>query len=159
MLIHELAQHTGVSAKTIRYYESVGLLPPPLRAANQYRLYTEHDVTLLHFIVGARSLGYPLSDIAQFFAVGENDSLPYQQVLASLDAHLSDVDRRIADLQAARDTLERIRSAAARRSQPQECDDQCVGYLLMTPSIRRRITAVDWRKQTECSTNHPKLST
>jgi DNA-binding transcriptional MerR regulator len=56
MLIHELAQRTGISAKTIRYYESVGLLPPPQRARNQYRLYTEHDAVLLRFIVGARSL-------------------------------------------------------------------------------------------------------
>ncbi len=76
MLIHAFAQHTGVSAKTIRYYESVGLLPPPRRAANQYRLYTEHDATLLQFIVGARSLGYPLADIARFLAVRENGSLP-----------------------------------------------------------------------------------
>ncbi len=130
MLIHAFAQHTGVSAKTIRYYESVGLLPPPRRAANQYRLYTEHDATLLQFIVGARSLGYPLADIARFLAVRENGSLPCQQVLTSLDARLGDIERRIADLQAVRDTLERIRSVAAARPQPQECDDQCVCHLL-----------------------------
>jgi DNA-binding transcriptional MerR regulator len=130
MLIHAFAQHTGVSAKTIRYYESLGLLPPPRRAANQYRLYTEHDATLLQFIVGARSLGYPLADIARFLAVGENGSLPCQQVLTSLDARLGDIDRRRADLLAVRDTLERIRSVAAARPQPQECDDQCVCHLL-----------------------------
>jgi DNA-binding transcriptional MerR regulator len=131
MFIHELAQRTGVSPKTIRYYEAVGLLPPPRRAANQYRLYTEHDATLLNFIVGARNLGYPLSDIARLLAVPENNSLPCQQVLASLDDRLSDIERRIADLQAVRDTLERIRRAAAERPQPQECDDQCVCHLLM----------------------------
>src|SRR5260370_28609960 len=96
MFIHKLAQHTGVPAKTIRYYESVGLLPRPRRAANQYRVYTEHDATLLHFIVGTRKLGYSLSDIAQFLAVGKNGSLPCQQVLASLDARVSDIERRIA---------------------------------------------------------------
>ncbi len=53
-----------------------------------------------------------------------------QQVLTSLDARLSDIERRIADLQAVRDTLERIRSVAAARPQPQECDDQCVCHLL-----------------------------
>lgn len=131
MFIHELAQRTGISAKTIRYYESIGLLPPPRRAANHYRLYTEHDATLLRFIVGARDLGYPLSDIAQFLTARENDSLPCQRVLASLDTRLSDIERRIADLRAVRDTLERIRRAAAERPQPQECDDQCVCHLLM----------------------------
>jgi DNA-binding transcriptional MerR regulator len=131
MYIRELAQHTGISAKTIRYYESVGLLPPPRRAANQYRLYTEHDATLLRFIVGARSLGYPLAEIAQFLAVGKNGSLPCQQVLDSVDARLSDIERRITDLQTVRDTLERIRNTAASRPQPRECDDQCVCHLLM----------------------------
>jgi DNA-binding transcriptional MerR regulator len=138
MLIHELAQRTGISAKTIRYYESVGLLPPPQRARNQYRLYTEHDAVLLRFIVGARSLGYPIADIARFLAVGENSSLPCQQVLASLDARLADIERRIADLQAVHDTLERIRSAAAQQTQPQEYDGQCVCHLLMIPSVNRR---------------------
>ncbi len=131
MFIRELARRTGVSAKTIRYYESVGLLPPPRRSANQYRLYSEHDAIVLRFIVGARSLGYPLAEIARFLAMRENDSLPCQQVLASLDARLCDIERRIADLQAVRDTLERIRSAAALRPQPQKCNDQCVCYLLM----------------------------
>jgi MerR family copper efflux transcriptional regulator len=131
MHIRELARQAGVSAKTIRYYESVGLLPPPRRAANQYRLYTEHDATLLRFIVGARGLGYSLAEITQFLAVGENGSLPCQQVLASVDTRLSDIERRIADLQAVRDTLRRIRSAAASRPQPRECDDQCVCHLLM----------------------------
>jgi MerR family transcriptional regulator, copper efflux regulator len=47
MLIRELAQRTGISAKTIRYYESVGLLPRPQRADNRYRLYTDTDIALL----------------------------------------------------------------------------------------------------------------
>src|SRR5260221_1084512 len=126
MLIRELAQRTGVSSKTIRYYESVGLLPCPQRASNHYRLYRDTDVELLRFIVGARSLGYPLAEIAQFLAARDNGSLPCQQVLASLEARLHEIERRIADLQVVRATLEQIRQEAQTRPQPPICDDRCV---------------------------------
>jgi DNA-binding transcriptional MerR regulator len=138
MFIRELAQLTGVSAKTIRYYESMGLLPPPRRAENQYRLYTEDDATLLHFIVGARSLGYSLSEIAQFLAACEKDLQPCQRMFASLDARISEIELRIADLQAVRETLEGIRSAAAEQPQAQECNDQCLCHLFTAPSISKR---------------------
>src|SRR5262245_56579104 len=99
MLIRELAQRTGVSTTTIRDYESVALLPCPQRAGKSYRIYTEADVELLRFIVGARSLGYPLSEIAQFLAARDDGSLPCQQVLASLSARLHEIERRFEDLQ------------------------------------------------------------
>ena len=56
MLIHELSERTGVSTKTIRYYESLGLLPQPPRAANNYRDYTTASLERLRFIAGARAL-------------------------------------------------------------------------------------------------------
>ena len=130
MLIRELAQRTGVSTKTIRYYESVGLLPCPQRASNHYRLYTEADVELLRFIIGARSLGYPVTEIAQFLAGRFDGSLPCQQVLISLEARLQEIERRIADLQVVRATLLQIQQEAASRPQPPTCDDQCVCHLL-----------------------------
>jgi MerR family copper efflux transcriptional regulator len=138
MLIRELAQRTGVSTKTIRYYESVGLLPRPQRGSNRYRLYTEADVELLCFIVGARSLGYPLTEIARFLAARDNGSLPCQQVLTSLETRLHEVERRIADLQVVRATLERIQQAAQARPQPANCDDQCVCHLLIVVSRSRK---------------------
>ncbi len=54
MVIHKLAKQTGVPAKTIRYYESIGLLPRPKRAANNYRQYTPADGERLRFIASAR---------------------------------------------------------------------------------------------------------
>ncbi|MBI3734719.1 MAG: MerR family DNA-binding transcriptional regulator, partial [Chloroflexi bacterium] len=60
MVIHELTQQTGVPAKTIRYYESIGLLPRPHRAENNYRQYTPADGERLRFIASARSLGFSL---------------------------------------------------------------------------------------------------
>lgn len=133
MLIRELAQRTGISTKTIRFYESVGLLPHPQRASNQYRLYTEADVELLRFIRGARALGYPLAEIAQLLAVRENGSMTCQQVLTFLDTRLSDIEQRIADLQAVQNTLECIRFVAISRPQPLTCDDQCICHFLVEP--------------------------
>jgi hypothetical protein len=86
---------------------------------------------MLRFIVGARSLGYPVADIAQLLALREKSALPCQQVLVSLDVRLRDIERRVVELQAVRDTLEHIRSVATSRPQPADCDGQCACYLLM----------------------------
>jgi DNA-binding transcriptional MerR regulator len=138
MLIRELAHRTGVSTKTIRYYESLGLLPCPQRADNSYRLYTEADVELLRFIAGARNLGYPLAEIAQFLAGRFNGSLPCQQVLDSLAARLQEIERRIEDLQMVRATLLEIREEALSRPQPPSCDEQCVCHLLTIATLKRQ---------------------
>ncbi|HLZ56332.1 MAG TPA: MerR family transcriptional regulator [Ktedonosporobacter sp.] len=140
MLIRELAQRTGVSTKTIRYYESVGLLPCPQRANNRYRVYMEADVELLRFIVGARTLGYPLAEIAGFLAARVSGSLPCQQVLVSLEARLHEIERRIEDLQVVRATLSQLREEALSRPQPPTCDEQCVCHLVTIASLSRKET-------------------
>ena len=68
MLIKALSEKTGVSRKTIRYYESIGLIQPPERGPNNYRQYTEDDVERLRFVAGARSLGFSLNDIGEILA-------------------------------------------------------------------------------------------
>ena len=140
MLIRELAQLTGVSTKTIRFYESVGLLPCPQRASNHYRVYTEADVELLRFIVGARNLEYSLAEIAEFLAARVNGSLPCQQVLVSLDARLAEIEQRIEELQMVQATLSQIREKAASRPQPPTCDEQCVCHLVTIASLNRKET-------------------
>ena len=75
MLIQELAKQTGLTATTIRYYESIGLIPPPQRAENNYREYTAADVERVRFIAGARSLDFSLNDIAEFLAARDDGSL------------------------------------------------------------------------------------
>lgn len=129
MFIHELAQLTGVSAKTIRYYESVGLMPDPGRAENNYRRYMPDAVDRLRFIVSARSLGFNLTDIGEFLTAREQGTLPCKRVLDSFDQRIVDIDRRIADLLALRDTLDRIRQNGAALPPDKKCDEQCVCYL------------------------------
>jgi DNA-binding transcriptional MerR regulator len=66
MRIQDLSQKTGVSAKTIRYYEDIGLLPAPAHGENNYRQYTEQDVERLSLVAGARRLELSLEDIREF---------------------------------------------------------------------------------------------
>ena len=131
MFIQELAQRTGVSAKTIRYYESIGLLPDPPRAENNYRQYSPEVIERLRFIVTARSLGFNLTDIGEFLAARDEGSLPCRRVLDSFDQRFDDIDRRIADLLTLRDTLDRIRRDGATLPPDKNCDEQCI-YELAT---------------------------
>lgn len=72
MKISELAQTTHIPAKTIRYYESVGLIKPPQRESNGYRYYQLRDVETLIFIRRCRELNIPIEDIKQLVAVKQN---------------------------------------------------------------------------------------
>jgi len=132
MRIHELAQLTGVSTKTIRYYESIGLLPAPQRAANNYREYTPGSVERLRFIVSARSLDFGIPDIAEFLTAGDAGELPCQRVMDSLDRRIDNIDRSIANLLALRGTLDKIRSEGKALPVDEACDQQCVCYLITT---------------------------
>ena len=140
MLIRELAKQTGLAATTIRYYESVGLIPRPQRAENNYRAYTSADAERLRFIGSARSLGFGLNDIAEFLAARDDGLLPCQRVMDSLDQHVADIDRRIADLLALRETLEAIRQERQTLSQNKKAEAQCVCYLLTADHQSDQVT-------------------
>ncbi len=130
MVIHELAKRTGVPAKTIRYYESLGLLPRPKRAANNYRQYAPADVERLRFIASARSLGFSLDDIAEILAARGKGIASCQRVLDAVDRRLTDVDRRIADLLTLRDSLRQLQSEGAILPRDDVQGEHCVCYLL-----------------------------
>jgi DNA-binding transcriptional MerR regulator len=130
MYIHELARRTGVSTTTIRYYESIGLLPPPSRAANNYRQYTARDTERLRLIAGARALGFSVAELVEILTTREAGTAPCGQVLATLDRRLADLDRRLADLLALRDTLARLRREGAALPQDDAPGEECVCTLL-----------------------------
>ena len=132
MFIRELAQQTGVPAKTIRYYESIGLLPRPQRAANNYRRYVAGDVQRLQFIAGARTLGISLEDITEILAARDNGIAPCQRVLDTLAQRLIEIDRRIADLLALRESVQRLQSEGAALPLDDVRGEHCVCYLLKT---------------------------
>lgn len=130
MLIHELAQQTGVSAKTIRYYEDIALLPMPSRHENNYRHYTDADVERLRFVARARSLGFALEDLAKILAARDAGMAPCEHVLATLVEHIEAIDRRIADMIALRDTLGQLYRAGATLPRDDITLEQCVCGLI-----------------------------
>jgi DNA-binding transcriptional MerR regulator len=130
MVIHELAQKTGVSTKTIRYYESIGLLPVPKRASNNYRQYSLAYVERLRFIASARALGFSLDDISDILSARDKGNAPCQRVLNKLAQRLSEIDSRIVDLLAVRDSLQQLKSKGAMLPLDDVQGEHCVCYLL-----------------------------
>lgn len=132
MVIRELAQQTGVPAKTIRYYESIGLLPRPKRAANNYRQYAPADIERLRFIASARSLGLSLDDILEILAARDKGIAPCQRVLDTIAQRLKEIDRRIADLLTLRDSLRQLHTEGAILPLDDVQGEHCICYLLKT---------------------------
>ncbi|MCB1182987.1 Cu(I)-responsive transcriptional regulator [bacterium] len=105
MVIGELARRTGVSAKTIRYYEESGLVPRPRRAANGYRVYGEQAVHVLRFVKRARDLGFTMEEVGELLSLWRDDHRESAEVKEVAEAHLAAIERKITELAAMRDTL------------------------------------------------------
>ena len=112
MLIHELGERLGVNPKTIRYYEEIGLMPPPARNASGYRVYTDRDVERLAFILRAKALDFSLDEIREILALRERGEAPCPYVLRQIEAKIAEVDRKIAQLRQLRAELEELRAEA-----------------------------------------------
>jgi len=98
MLIKDLSKKTGLPGKTIRFYEEIGVLPPPSRLPNGYRHYGEADVTRLKLVAGLRRLDLPLDDIAEILAMRDRREAPCRVILEALNAKADEIAHRIADL-------------------------------------------------------------
>ena len=105
MNIGEAASESGVPAKTIRYYESIGLIPPAVRAENGYRNYSPFDIETLKFIQHARRRGFSVKDVGGLLELWRDKSRTSADVKALALKHISDVEKRIAELQSIRNTL------------------------------------------------------
>ena len=100
MTIGQAAKSSAVSAKMIRHYESIGLLPKAQRTESGYRLYDDTDVHTLRFIQRARSLGFPLETIRTLLALWRNRRRSSKQVKELAERHILDLERKIAEMQA-----------------------------------------------------------
>ena len=112
MKIGELAKRTGFSPKTIRYYESRGLLGEPERTASGYRSYAESDVERLEFIEKAKRLGFSLEEVRDVLVLSEQQR-PCEHVIALIDEKLIKLDDVLSDLKAFRSRLARLRQESA----------------------------------------------
>lgn len=93
------AEASGVSAKMIRHYESIGLLPEAQRSHSNYRLYGVQDIHNLRFIHRARSLGFPLETIRALLALWRNRQRSSGQVKKLALAHVEDLETKIKEMQ------------------------------------------------------------
>jgi DNA-binding transcriptional MerR regulator len=99
MRMKELTNRTHLSDKTIRYYELVGLLPPPRRQENGYREYDQRDVERVQFVAGARLLGFAINDIREILALRDRQEAPCGFVLRLLQEKADEIQKHIAELQ------------------------------------------------------------
>lgn len=103
-----LARQTGVKIPTIRYYETVGLLPKPARTDGQQRRYGAGDVAKLNFIRHARELGFDVDAIRELLALSAQPDQPCADADDLTRHHLADVNRRISQLVSLREELQRM---------------------------------------------------
>ncbi len=108
MNIGQAAKAAGVSQRMIRHYEGIGLIPAPVRTEAGYRVYSSADVHTLRFIGRARDLGFPLEDIEVLVRLWRDRSRASAEVKALALAHVKGLERKIAELQAMKRTLEHL---------------------------------------------------
>ncbi|WP_421905980.1 Cu(I)-responsive transcriptional regulator [Mameliella sp.] len=104
MNIGEVAERAGLPAKTIRYYEDIGLVKPP-RDANGYRAFRDSDLHKLAFLARARALGFSIEDCRVLVGLYQDDHRASADVKRVAEEHLTRIDEKIAQLQGMRDTL------------------------------------------------------
>ena len=124
MRIGELASSTGVTTKTIRFWESTGLLADPARSASGYRDYGPEAIDRLEFIRHAQTAGLTLGEIRQVVAISDGGRAPCEHVGELIHRHLTDVDQRIRELTDTRRRLRHLTQRAADQD-PAACEGYC----------------------------------
>ena len=105
MNIGTIAKRSGLPAKTIRYYESIGLIPPALRSEGNYRTYSEQDLQTLKFVQRARGLGFSVKDVSRLLTLWQDRRRASAEVRRLAQDHVAEIDRKIEELRGMRRTL------------------------------------------------------
>ena len=108
MNIGGAAKASGVSAKMIRHYESVGLFPEASRTEAGYRQYTDKEVHTLKFIRQSRDLGFSIEQIRELLGLWQNRRRPSRQVKSLAEAHIRELEEKLREIQAMKATLEHL---------------------------------------------------
>lgn len=106
--IGDLSKATGTKVETIRFYEKIGLMPPPERTSGNYRLYTEAHLRRLNFVRHARELGFEIAEIRSLLELSDKPANDCAAVDEIATTHLRAVEAKIARLEALRDELTRM---------------------------------------------------
>lgn len=107
MNVGDAARRSGLPAKTIRYYEDIGLIRPE-RAANGYRDYSMDDIHRLAFLARARNLGFSIEDCRQLMALYRDRSRASHDVREIASAHVAAIEEKLRELQSMRATLQKL---------------------------------------------------
>jgi Cu(I)-responsive transcriptional regulator len=118
MNIGEAAKASGVSAKMIRYYESTGLIPAAGRTDAGYRVYSDIEVQMLRFIRRSRDLGFPVEKIEELLALWRDRSRQSADVKRLAQEQIGGLERKIAEMQAMKDTLQHLADACCGDHRP-----------------------------------------
>ena len=116
--IGQAAAQSGVSAKMIRHYEALGLMPTVHRTDAGYRQYGDKEVHTLRFIRRARALGFSMAEIAELLKLWQNKRRASADVKRIAQAHVADLERRIAEMEAMRKTLAQLAQCCQGNSRP-----------------------------------------
>ena len=129
MRIGELAERAGTTAKTLRFYEEQGLLPPAERTPSGYSDYAPETAARIDFVHRGQAAGLTLAQIRQILEIRDGGAAPCEHVRDLLDARLAEIEQQIAQLAALRDTITELRRDAA-QPDPDSCSaDQVCRYL------------------------------
>lgn len=129
MNIGQSAKASGVSAKMIRHYESIGLIGEAQRTDAGYRVYGPRDVQVLQFIHRSRALGFSLEQIKTLLALWQDEHRASKDVRAMARQHIAELDRKIGEMEAMKRTLEKLAGACHGDERP-DCpilDDLSLG--------------------------------
>lgn len=117
MNISQVAERAGLPVKTIRYYEEINLISPS-RSENGYRIFADADLHKLTFIARARSLGFTIEDCRSLLELYNDRARASADVKRIAQAHLDDIDRKVAELTEMRETLAHLIHACAGNDRP-----------------------------------------
>lgn len=129
MRIGELAARAGVTAKAIRHYERVGVLPPPRRTDAGYRDYGEGALARLAFVRAAKAVGLTLGEIREVIAFRERGEAPCAHVLALIERRAAELSQRIAALERLRQELREL-AERGRALDPADCAPDAVCHVI-----------------------------
>ena len=118
MNIGEAASASGVSAKMIRYYESIGLIRPAQRTGSNYRVYGSDEVHLLRFVKRARALGFSVDETAALLGLWQDKSRASAEVKSIAVNHIAALETKIADLEGMVRTLKHLAHCCGGNDRP-----------------------------------------
>ena len=121
MRIGHLAGKAGVAVDTVRYYERQGLLPPPMRRPSGYRDYSNDELQQLRFVRRCKALGFTLDETRELLRLNSDPKADRAEVRALTERRLADVDAKLLELQALRDSLAELAKSCSGRGSLESC--------------------------------------